>query len=313
MPSLKELSKEKEPLSGGHRLCAGCGASIVARQVLLAAPKPLVVTCATGCLEVATTIFPYTAWEMPWMHSAFENSAATCSGIESAYQSLKKQGTLPVDTKVNFIAFGGDGGTYDIGLQSLSGAMERGHRMLYVCYNNQAYMNTGIQRSSATPKGGFTTTSPVGKVNPGKEQSRKDLTAIVVAHNIPYVAQAVAGDWRDLTTKVQKALSKDGPSFINILTPCRLGWGYAPELTLQIGRLAAETCFWPLYEVEEGVYKLTSKPKEKKPIIELLKLQSRFKHLFKKGNEALLAEIQEDVDKKWKKLLSLCDNRAETK
>ncbi|MBU0534032.1 MAG: pyruvate ferredoxin oxidoreductase [Candidatus Omnitrophica bacterium] len=311
MPSLKELSKEKESLSGGHRLCAGCGASIVARQVLLTAPKPLVVTCATGCLEVATTIFPYTAWEMPWMHSAFENAAATCSGIESAYQSLKKQGTLPVDANINFITFGGDGGTYDIGLQSLSGAMERGHKMLYVCYNNQAYMNTGIQRSSATPKGGFTTTSPVGKVKPGKEQSRKDLTEIMVAHNIPYVAQAVVGDWRDLTTKVQKALSKDGPSFINVLTPCRLGWGCAPEKTLDIGRLAADTCFWPLYEVEEGVYKLTHKPKEKKPIIKLLKLQDRFKHLFKKGNEALLAEIQEDIDKKWKKLLFLCGEKSE--
>lgn len=311
MPSLKELSKEKESLSGGHRLCAGCGASIAARQVLLAAPKPLVVTCATGCLEVATTIFPYTAWEMPWMHSAFENAAATCSGIESAYQSLKKQGTLPVDTNINFITFGGDGGTYDIGLQSLSGAMERGHKMLYVCYNNQAYMNTGIQRSSATPKGGFTTTSPVGKVKPGKEQSRKDLTEIMVAHDIPYVAQAVVGDWRDLTTKVQKALSKDGPSFINVLTPCRLGWGCAPEKTLDIGRLAADTCFWPLYEVEEGVYKLTHKPKEKKPIIELLKPQTRFKHLFDKGNEALLAEIQEDIDKKWKKLLFLCGEKSE--
>ncbi len=311
MPTLKELAKEQELLSGGHRLCAGCGASIAVRQVLLAAPKPLVVTSATGCLEVATTIFPYTAWEMPWMHSAFENAAATCSGIESAYESLKKQGRLPVDTKIYFITFGGDGGTYDIGLQSLSGAAERGHRMLYVCYNNQAYMNTGIQRSSATPKGGFTTTSPAGKVKPGKEQARKDLTEIMVAHNIPYVAQAVVGDWRDLTTKVQKALSKDGPSFINVLSPCRLGWGCAPEKTLQTGRIAVETCFWPLYEVDEGVHKLTYKPKEKKPIIEFLKLQDRFKHLLKAGNEALLAEIQEDIDKKWKKLLFLSGEKSE--
>ena len=677
MPTLKELSKEQESLSGGHRLCAGCGASIVARQVLLAAPKPIVVTCATGCLEVATTIFPYTAWETPWMHSAFENAAATCSGIESAYNALKRKGTLPVNENIHFITFGGDGGTYDIGLQSLSGAMERGHRMLYVCYNNQAYMNclstsslimtreglkkitdikegdmvyafdqktyqpilkkcsgvfdngikpvyelktlhhsikatsnhpfmilkrngrgrkntfvwktlaeietgnevvvfkninpgksaefsflkvttedykvnrlndidipkfstpdlmkylglyvgdgwvrtekgevgfalpekkiarknlvnlhtkifggnlridetyvyansvnlsrfidsfgfgkgarnktippwiftlpkeeresfiqglilsdgykignsyryvsassellrtlrlllqitdyrvgdihwqtkkkgtkcvnrkllkdakygyvcfskkrkwntekypnqyryqnflienkyfntekvksirligeeptldlrvedehnfiadgivvhnTGIQRSSATPKGGFTTTSPAGKVKQGKEQSRKDLTEIMVAHNIPYVAQTVVGDWRDLTTKVQKALSKDGPSFINVLTPCRLGWGCAPEKTLQIGRLSADTCFWPLYEVEEGKYKITYKPKEKKPIVELLKGQSRFKHLFNKGNEHLITEIQEEVDRKWKKLLFLSGEKAD--
>lgn len=305
MPKLKDLVKEPELLSGGHRLCAGCGASIVARQVLLAAPKPLVVTCATGCLEVATTIFPYTAWEMPWFHSAFENSAATCSGIESAYNSLKRKGRLPVDEKINFLAFGGDGGTYDIGLQSLSGAMERGHRMLYVCYNNQAYMNTGIQRSSATPKGGHTTTSPAGKIKPGKEQIRKDLTEIMVAHNIPYAAQSVVGDWRDLTTKVQKAFSKDGPSFINVLSPCRLGWGCAPEKTLKIGRLAAETCFWPLYEVEDGKYKITYKPKEKKPVSELFKLQDRFKHLFKQGNEALIAEIQKEIDEKWDKLLKM--------
>ncbi len=305
MPTLKELAREPESLSGGHRLCAGCGASIAARQVLLAAPKPIIVTCATGCLEVATTIFPYTAWEMPWMHSAFENAAATCSGIESAYNALKRKNALPVNEKINFITFGGDGGTYDIGLQSLSGAMERGHRMLYVCYNNQAYMNTGIQRSSATPKGGFTTTSPVGKVKHGKEQLRKDLTEIMVAHNIPYAAQTVVGDWRDLTTKVQKALSKDGPSFINILSPCRLGWGCAPEKTLDIGRLSADTCFWPLYEVEDGKYKITYKPKEKKPVIELLKLQDRFKHLFKQGNEAIIADIQEDIDKKWNKLLKM--------
>lgn len=305
MPTLKELAREPESLSGGHRLCAGCGASIAARQVLLAAPKPIVVTCATGCLEVATTIFPYTAWEMPWMHSAFENAAATCSGIESAYNALKRKNALPVNEKINFITFGGDGGTYDIGLQSLSGAMERGHRMLYVCYNNQAYMNTGIQRSSATPKGGFTTTSPAGKVKQGKEQLRKDLTEIIVAHNVPYAAQTVVGDWRDLTTKVQKALSKDGPSFINILSPCRLGWGCAPEKTLEVGRLAADTCFWPLYEVEDGKYKITYKPKEKKPVVELLKLQDRFKHLFKKGNEPILVEIQEDIDRKWNKLLKM--------
>ena len=311
MPTLKELSKEQDLLTGGHRLCPGCGASIVVRQVLLAAPKPLVVTCATGCLEVATTIFPYTAWAMPWIHSAFENAAATCSGLESAYKSLGRQGRLPVDKKIYFIAFGGDGGTYDIGLQALSGAAERGHRMLYVCYNNQAYMNTGIQRSSATPKGGFTTTSPAGKVKPGKEQTRKDLTEIMAAHNIPYVAQAVVGDWKDLTIKVQKAMSKDGPSFINVLAPCRLGWGCAPENTIQIGKLSAETCFWPLYEIDEGVYKLTYKPKDKKPIVELLKGQDRFKHLFKKENERLLVEIQEEVDRKWKKLLFLCGEKAD--
>jgi pyruvate ferredoxin oxidoreductase beta subunit len=188
MANLKELSKKEEVLSGGHRLCAGCGASIVARQVLSALDDPVVVANATGCLEVATTIYPYTSWKSSFIHNAFENAAATISGAEAMFSSLKKQGKI--DKEVKFIAFGGDGGTYDIGIQSLSGALERGHNFVYVCYDNEAYMNTGIQRSSATPRGAWTTTSPAGKVIPGKTQYRKDLTAIVVAHNIPYVAQA---------------------------------------------------------------------------------------------------------------------------
>jgi pyruvate ferredoxin oxidoreductase beta subunit len=265
--------------------------------------SPIVVTCATGCLEVSTTIFPYSAWKVPFMHSAFENSAATCSGIEAAYRSLKRQGKIKDDIK--FIAFGGDGGTYDIGLQSLSGAMERRTKMLYVCYNNEAYMNTGIQRSGATPKGAHTTTAPAGKVKQGKEQFRKDLTEIMVAHGIPYVAQASIGNSMDFLNKVQKALATDGPSFINVLQPCRLGWAYKPEDTMSIARLAVETCMWPAYEVVNGEYRITVKPKEKKPVVEFLKLQGRFKHLFKPGNEKLLEEIQQEIDQRWGKLLKL--------
>lgn len=305
MAHLKELAKKEELFTGGHRLCAGCGAGIVARQVLMAAKEPVIVTSSTGCLEVASTIFPYTAWKVPFFHSAFENSAATASGIETAYRSLKKQGKVKED--IRFIAFGGDGGTYDIGFQSLSGAMERGHRMLYVCYNNEAYMNTGIQRSSATSRGAHTTTSPAGSVIPGKVQFAKDLTACLIAHNIPYVAQTIVGDWKDLTTKVEKALAIDGPTFINILQPCRLGWGYPPEETTAIGKLAADTCFWPLYEVENGKYKLNYKPKEKKPFTEWLKKQTRFKHLFKPGREKLLEELQTEVDQRWEKMLKLCN------
>jgi pyruvate ferredoxin oxidoreductase beta subunit len=304
MPTLKDLSKQQESFTGGHRLCAGCGAGIVARQALLAAgTKPVIVTSATGCLEVASTIFPFTAWQVPFIHSAFENSGATCSGVESAYRSLKKQGKLNDD--IRFIAFGGDGGTYDIGLQSLSGAMERRHRMLYICYNNEAYMNTGIQRSGATPKGAHTTTAPTGKVKQGKEQIRKDLTAIMVAHDLPYVAQSAVGYWNDFTTKVQKALDTDGPTFINILQPCRLGWGYKPEDTMLLGRLAVETCIWPVYEVVNGEYKLNVKPKEKKPVIEFFKLQTRFKHLLKPENKELVDTIQAEVDARWNKLLKL--------
>ncbi len=304
MANLKELSKKEELFTGGHRLCSGCGAGIIARQVLLACDKPVVVANATGCLEVATTIFPYSAWKVSWFHSAFENAAATISGIETAYNSLKKKGKISED--INFIAFGGDGGTYDIGLQALSGAMERGHRILYICYNNEAYMNTGIQRSSATPKGAHTTTAPSGTKSTGKVQARKDLTAIMVAHNIPYIAQTALGFHNDLITKVQKALSTAGPTFMNIMQPCRLGWIYPPEETVRLGRLAADTCIWPIYEVENGTYKLNYKPKEKKPVTDWLKSQGRFKHLFAPGNEDILKRIQEDVDRNWEKILSLC-------
>jgi pyruvate ferredoxin oxidoreductase beta subunit len=301
MANLKDLSKNPERVTGGHRLCAGCGAGIVARQAMIAAGNmPVVVTSATGCLEVSTTIFPYTAWKNSFFHSAFENSAATCSGIETAYRSLKKQGKITED--IRFIAFGGDGGTYDIGLQSLSGAMERGHRMLYICYNNEAYMNTGIQRSGATPLGAHTTTAPAGKAHQGKEQNKKDLTQIMVAHSIPYVAQAYVGNWNDFITKVQKALSIDGSSFINILTPCRLGWNYKPEDTMSLARLAVETCIWPSFEVEYGVYKINVMPKEKKHVTEFLKPQGRFKHLFKPENAPILEAIQKNVDNNWELL-----------
>lgn len=309
MATLKDLIKRPEPLTGGHRACAGCGAPIIVRQALLAAGiNPTVVTCATGCLEVTTTIFPYTAWKIPFLHNAFENAAATASGIEAAYQALKKKGVIKQD--LNIIAFGGDGGTYDIGLQALSGAMERGHDMIYICYDNNAYMNTGIQRSSATPKGGFTTTSPAGKVKQGKEQFRKDLTAIIAAHNVPYCAQTSLGLWSDLVKKIEKAVSIRGPKFIDVLQPCRLGWGYPPEETIEMGKLAVDTCFWPVYEVEDGKWKLTYKPREKKPVAEWLKRQDRFRHLFKPGNEGLLEQIQKEVDRRWNELLLKCGETA---
>ncbi|MBN3032504.1 MAG: pyruvate ferredoxin oxidoreductase [Candidatus Saganbacteria bacterium] len=302
MANLKELASRKELLTGGHRMCPGCGAPIIVRQILLASKDPVVVVAATGCLEVSTTIFPYTAWNVPYLHNAFENAGATLSGVEAAYSAFKKKGKI--SQHVNFIAFGGDGGTYDIGLQSLSGALERGHDLLYVCYNNEAYMNTGVQRSGATPKGANTTTEPAGKVRQGKVEWRKDLTEIVAAHGIPYVAQSIAGNWADLTKKAEKAFSIRGPKFMNVLQPCRLGWGYKPEDTLNIARLAVESCVWPLYEVENGVYKVNSKPKAKKPAADFLKTQERFRHLFKPGNEQLLIEIQTEVDRRWEALVA---------
>ena len=303
--NLKELSKREDRLAPGHRLCAGCGAGVVVRQILAAIDEPVVLANATGCLEVSTTIFPYSSWRVPWIHNAFENSASTMSGVETAYRSLVKQGKIP-EQDVKFIAFGGDGGTYDIGLQALSGALERGHKMMYVCYNNEAYMNTGIQRSSATPLGASTTTSPAGKVVPGKMQFRKDLTAICAAHNIPYVAQASPHNWRDLMEKARKGVAADGPAFLNVLASCNRGWRHDTNTTVEIMKIAAETCVWPLYEVENGVWHLNYKPREKKPVTEWLQSQGRFRHLFRPENAYMIERIQADVDAKWEKLLKQC-------
>lgn len=298
MATLKELTHREDRLEGGHRLCAGCGASIAVRQVLLGAGEdPVVVGCATGCLEVSTTIYPYSSWKTPFIHNAFENSAATVSGVEAAFQGLKRAGKIPADKRVKFVAFGGDGGTYDIGLQSLSGAMERGHDMVYVCYDNGAYMNTGIQRSSATPKGAWATTSQVGAAQQGKRQRRKDLTQIMAAHGIPYVAQASISHWKDLTAKAEKAFAVEGPAFLNVFAPCPRGWRIPYDKTVEIAKAAVQTGFWPLYEVEDGVWRQTVKVHNKKPIEEFLQPQGRFKHLFKPENAALLAEIQADVDR----------------
>ncbi|GBE33582.1 pyruvate synthase subunit PorB [bacterium BMS3Bbin06] len=297
---LKELSKQEELLTGGHRLCSGCGAPIAIRQVLHAAEVPIVAANATGCLEVSTTIYPYSAWKIPWIHSAFENAAATISGVEAMYKALKRKGKI--DRKIKFIAFGGDGGTYDIGLQSLSGAVERGHDFVYICYDNGAYMNTGIQRSSATPLGANTTTSPAGKIRQGKLRPRKNLTKIMAAHNIPYAAQATPAHWRDLMTKVRKALEVDGPAYIAIFAPCNRGWRTPTNNAIELCRLAADTCFWPIYEYENGKLKINYRPKEKKPVTEFLKTQGRFKHLFSPQNEALIERIQENIDREWEML-----------
>ncbi len=301
----KELMKQPERLAPGHRLCAGCGASIVVRQMLAAIDEPVVISNATGCLEVATTIYPYTSWRVPWIHNAFENSASTISGVEAAYRSLVRQGKME-EKDVKFIGFGGDGGTYDIGLQALSGAVERGHQMLYVCYDNGAYMNTGIQRSSATPFGAHTTTSPAGKKIPGKQQFRKDLTRIMAAHDIPYVGQAAPSKWRDLMEKTRKAVNCGGPAFMNVLASCNRGWRHATDETLEITQLGVDTCYWPLYEVEDGEWRLTYKPREKLPIEEWLKRQGRFRHLFKPQNRHLIDEKQEEIDRKWEELLERC-------
>jgi len=303
--NLKKLSEMPDLLSGGHAACPGCAGPIAIRQILLAAQqdgRKVVCGIATGCMEVSTTIYPNSAWRVPLVHNAFENSAATVSGVEAAYRSLKRQGKYEGD--VAFLAFGGDGGTYDIGLQSLSGALERGHNFTYICYDNEAYMNTGIQRSSSTPKGAMTTTAPAGKVSSGKTQVKKDLTAIVAAHGVPYVAQSGPHSPRDLMRKVQKAVETEGPCFINVLSPCPRGWRYEPGKTMELGALAVDTCVWPIYEIEDGKLTINHKPKEKKPVREWLKSQGRFRHLFSPKNEHVIEEIQQDIDRKWQRLLA---------
>ena len=307
--NVKEVVADKPSrFTSGHRMCAGCGAPPVARMILRAL-KPedhAVIANATGCMEVSSFIYPYTAWTDSYIHTAFECAGATLSGVEAAYKSMKKQGKLPDDEHTKFIAFGGDGGTYDIGIQSLSGAMERGHDMTYVCYDNGAYMNTGIQRSSATPKFADTTTSPAGSVIPGKMQSRKDLTEIMEAHHLPYVAQTAAYlNFKDLYEKAEKAIYTEGPTFLNVLAPCPRGWGYPTEDLMQINKLAVETCYWPLYEIENGKYKINYKPAKKLSVEEFLKPQRRFKHLFKPGNEWMIEEFQNEVDRRWEALLKL--------
>jgi len=301
MPSVKELAQKPLPLVSGHRACAGCPLPIAARWVMASSDKPVVACVATGCLEVTTTIFPYTTWNVPYIHVAFENAAAVASGVEAALKALKKRGRY--DGDVNVIAFAGDGGTYDIGLQALSGALERGHKFVFVCLDNQAYMNTGIQRSGATPRYAHTTTSPAGDVLAGKPQGRKNIMEIVAAHGIPYAAQASPSHWKDFLLKAEKAFKANGPAFLNVLIACNLGWGFEPIETLEISRLAVETCFWPLYEIENGVYRITYKPRHKLPVEEFLKRQRRFAHLFRPENRHLIEAIQAEIDAQWEDLL----------
>ena len=305
---LKDELNKKERFAQGHRLCAGCGAGVAVSAVLRALDEEdkAVVSNATSCLEVSTFIYPDTAYEDSYIHSAFENAAAMTGGVETAYRVLKKRGKI--DENFKFICFGGDGGTYDIGLQSLSGAMERGHDMVYVCYDNEAYMNTGIQRSSATPRFADATTTPVGTKSYGKIQNKKDLTAIIAAHGVPYVAQTtMLGNFRDIHEKAHRAIYTEGPCFLNVLAPCPRGWRYEMDDLAEICRLAVDTCVWPLYEVVNGKWHLTYEPRTKLPVSDFLEKQGRFAHMFRPGSEWMIEDAQQYVDEKWEQLLAKCE------
>lgn len=259
-------------LESGHRACLGCGEALAARLVTESAGPDVILTNATGCLEVFTTPWPESAWRVPWVHSLFENSGAIASGVEAA---MKAQGR---STKV--IAMGGDGGTFDIGFQALSGMLERGHNILYVCFDNEAYMNTGIQRSGSTPHSAMTTTSPPGKERMGKRHLKKDIISIVAAHHIPYAATASVAYPSDLRKKVRRAMAIDGPTFLQVHSPCPLGWGHEGDESIEIARLAVLTGLFPLIELERGGLTGITPIREPVPVTEYLKRQGRFRHLF---------------------------------
>ncbi|MCJ7559362.1 thiamine pyrophosphate-dependent enzyme [Candidatus Bathyarchaeota archaeon] len=308
----KDIAEKPDLFLSGHRACAGCAPATVLRLIMKATRGPTIVTEATGCMEVISSIYPYTSWATPWLHTAFETAAANASGIEAALKIMKKKGKLK-QGQVDVIALAGDGGTYDIGLQALSGAVERGHDFLFVLYDNEAYMNTGIQRSGGTPMGAATSTTPAGTVMPGKLEHKKPIAEIMLAHEMPYVATASPYYWKDLLTKVRKGLEVNGPAFLHVLAPCPRGWRSDPAKSIEYSKLAVESCVFPVWEAVNGQCQLSTPsklialaPQKKKPVTDYLQGQGRFRHLFTPQNKKLLEEIQRMTDEKWQRLLKKC-------
>lgn len=289
-----------DPLAPGHRACQGCGEVLALKMAMKAIGMNSIVCSATGCMEIVTSTYPQSAWNVPWLHVAFENASAVASGVEAALKTLMRKGKIP-NKHVDIVAIGGDGATVDIGLQSLSGAMERGHDFVYICLDNEAYMNTGVQRSSSTPYGAMTTTSPAGKKSIGQSTWKKNLPAIAVAHNIPYVATASPAFYLDLMNKAKKAALVKGPAYLHIFSSCPTGWRHGGDLAIEISKLAVDTRVFPLYEVIDGKYIMSRKVDKPKPVSEYLKKQGRFRHL----TEDTIAVIQKRVDEEYEKLLRL--------
>ncbi len=300
--SIKNLPKV-EPFAPGHRACQGCGEVLALRLAMKALGTDIIVCNATGCMEIISSPFPQTSWRVPWIHVAFENAAAVASGVEAALKVLKRHKRFPKNRHVDVVALAGDGGTADIGLQALSGALERGHDFVYLCLDNEAYMNTGVQRSSCTPYGAMTTTSPPGIKSFGQMRWKKNVPAIAIAHGIPYVATASPAFFLDLMNKVKKAALIKGPAYIHIYSPCPTGWGVKPQDSIKLARLVVDTKIFPLYEVIEGKYYITRKVTKPKPVEEYLKLQRRFRHL----TPELIEEIQRRVDVEYERLLRLAE------
>lgn len=297
-PFTQKTLPEVEPLAYGHRACQGCGEVLALRLAMKALGTDTIVASATGCMEIITSSFPHTAWRIPWIHAAFENSASVASGIEAARKAMVRKGKLP-QKRANIVAMGGDGATGDIGLQWLSGALERGHDFVYLCFDNEAYMNTGVQRSGCTPYGAMTTTSPPGELSIGQYTWKKNVPAIAAAHNIPYVATATVAYHLDLMNKVKKAATVQGPAYVHIFSPCPTGWGSKGDSAILTSRLAVQTKVFPLYEVIDGKTIISKEIKKAKPVEEYLKTQRRFRHLDKNA----LGDIQKRVDTEYQALL----------
>jgi pyruvate ferredoxin oxidoreductase beta subunit len=293
-----QLVTKDEFLAPGHRACIGCGEALAVRLACKALGPNVIIVTATGCIEIISSQLPWTSWRVPWIHTLFENTAAVASGIEAGLRTMTRKGKRPAK-EVKVVAMAGDGGTSDIGVQALSGALERGHDFLYLCFDNEAYMNTGIQRSSATPFGASTTTAPAGKMSIGQVTWKKNMPAIVAAHNIPYVATACPSYPFDLMDKVAKGIATQGPAYIHILSVCPTGWRSAPNLTIRIGSLAVETGIFPLYEIEDGKYRLSIDLPKLRPVTDYMELQRRFKHL----SEETIKQIQHRVEEEYTKLV----------
>ena len=302
--NLKEFSTSADRFEGANLLCPGCAHSIIVREVLNATNDDLILAASTGCLEVCTAVYPYTSWDASWIHIGFENGSSAVAGAEAMYKALKTKGRLKQPERTpKFVAFGGDGATYDIGFQWISGCFERGHNMMYVCLDNEVYANTGGQRSSSTPIGASATTTPAGSISYGEKKNKKDMMAIMAAHGAPYVAQVSPSKWKDMVAKIQKGFATEGPVFINAISACTTEWKFAPEDTIAITDLATDSLVFPLYEIINGTeLNITYRPKNIVPVRDYLGAQGRFKHLFTKQYEYLIDEWQTRVDLKWEQL-----------
>ncbi|RDU57536.1 thiamine pyrophosphate-dependent enzyme [Helicobacter sp. MIT 99-5507] len=300
--NLKQFSNVAERFEGSHLLCPGCAHGMIVREVLNAVEGPLLIGTSTGCLEVSTAVYPYTSWNVPWIHIGFENSSTAISGAEAMYKALVKKGKYN-GKKPKFVAFGGDGSTYDIGFQWISGCFERGHDITYICLDNEVYANTGGQRSGSTPLGSSTSTSPAGSVSYGKKEKKKDILLIMAAHGAPYVAQVAPNKWKDMNKKIKRALDTEGPTFINAMSACTTEWRFSSNKTVEVSDLAVDSLVFPLFEIIDGKeLNITYRPKNIIPVRDYLGAQARFKHLFKPENEHIIEQLQKDVNNRWEYL-----------